>query len=1581
MKRIFLYIFCVVLCVSAQAQTADEIARYVEQRADLCQTQPDSLFTTIRQLEKMRAEATDSVAWAFLSELLYNTYSNFLPNVQHDAEGDKLEEWGRTQWQTAADACLRDILRPVNALHRAKVADWMPLITQIKSVKRPDVRTSVWFDDDVLHVFHLTHPTLEVARFYAANLGGNAAIYAAWRAQGDIDSLLCAADADPHIADNLKIRLYYDKITRCDNADPLLSQEARDSAVISEQVRLCNECLSRFKSADANGIIRNFVSNLRQPDLQVEWPKLVYPDADYLVPVRYRNIQGIEVSIGKATYTLPTCDGSPYHYVTDTLRFRAPQKGTYKVVVRPRTREKNVVGRTPQREAQMVVSALRLLHLGEPNETGVFKVVDAMSGEEQKGHRVVIEDDSLRPQHVKTVRIEGEPQEPVQINLWGYFNSSHRRTVTTKIYTDRAIYRPGDKVYVTVCRYEQCHWDAKVLSGDSVCVELFDHQHKLIATECMVTAANGCCGTSFSLPKDVKTGMCYLRVGHDSKAIRVEEYKRPTFELALPDSLQALMTLTARNYNGTPLRGACVVARVQRMSGWWRNMKDAVESVDTLTTDAHGQVVIPVDTTCSRQWQNVVLTATVTAASGETHDISRTYWLHHDPEPASQSDVQAKPACAFRCVRDIISKDSAAVIEVESQFDTVHLFVSVFCQGKLIDDRQVTFGGQVLRLEFADSLLKDCQEADGLGVSLACMREGKMYAQSFQLRREQPDNKLRWVWDSFRDRVTPGDTEVWTGRLFTPDGKPADASAIFCLYDASLDLFGRNVWNMDVFRGYNIFSGHYASLYRPAMSALHCGFDIKSWRGVSFYDLEFNSQVMNVLNVWRSVKFFRPQMAASGVYTKGGNDAVVMYDCAAPSAQDKCENESVADTPTDEGDIAAAVRENFQETAYYSHSLSTDKDGRIMLSFTLPDAVTTWRLLGVAHTNDMMTTSIEAEAVAQKTLMAMVSVPRFYRRGDETWAAVTVQNLSHDKRNVRLSVDVLDAATERKIKKRCIARMFTLQSDTTIHLRIDATDDVIVRAKVTDGEHTDGEQRLVPMLDDDAWTTRSTDISCSGIGTHRFAVDSLFVTTDRERRVTVTYTESPIWTAIDVMRNLQEPAFCDVVSLHTSVYANVLLKYLSEKYDAVGRYLDYDAAAQDTKIADLRSRLAALETSDGGYSWMPGMEGCEWLTREVATTFARLKMMTGTEMPELDRAIAFLSMKERERVEEMKRDTLRMMSFSDIQYLYVRAIAGRDTLSKHDRYLMKRLRKLLADNHLRMTREQMALVTLVLEHLGDTGEAERVRTRLRQFLVPDGKNGVSFSYLRGSFTSIDRKLLDHVYAMEALSSGDTLLPAMRRHLLRQKRVQAWDNPLVNASAVYALLIQQPDVQDAHDRLLIDGRQTLSVVDGYAKSTFTGLSKMKTIAVEKQGEQESWGAVYVESRQRLEDIQSVSDGLGVKLYVDGDTCRVGDKVQLRVILHADMDYECVHLSVGRAAATEPVAITSGYCYQGGLAYYREVRDASDELFIGHLPKGDYVLLLPAYAVSRGNNAVGIARAECMYAPEFCGNSKSQRIVVK
>jgi len=200
--------------------------------------------------------------------------------------------------------------------------------------------------------------------------------------------------------------------------------------------------------------------------------------------------------------------------------------------------------------------------------------------------------------------------------IWAWWQKQETPpSAQTVFFTDRSIYRPGQTVhYKGIClNVDQAKDNYQVLKGETVTVVFQDPNGKEIARQKHRANEYGSFAGSFTAPRDRLMGSMSLVVSESrangSTSFRVEEYKRPKFEVTLdapktPAKLQDTVRLTgmAMGYTGAAVDGAAVsyrVVRQVRMPWWWGGWRGGAfrggsEEIahGALTTKADGSFVI-----------------------------------------------------------------------------------------------------------------------------------------------------------------------------------------------------------------------------------------------------------------------------------------------------------------------------------------------------------------------------------------------------------------------------------------------------------------------------------------------------------------------------------------------------------------------------------------------------------------------------------------------------------------------------------------------------------------------------------------------------------------------------------------------------------------------------------------------------------------------------------------------------------------------------------------------------------------------------------------------------------------------------
>jgi hypothetical protein len=327
---------------------------------------------------------------------------------------------------------------------------------------------------------------------------------------------------------------------------------------------------------------------------------------------------------------------------------------------------------------------------------------------------------------------------------------------------------------------------------------------------------------------------------------------------------------------------------------------------------------------------------------------------------------------------------------------------------------------------------------------------------------------------------------------------------------------------------------------------------------------------------------------------------------------------------------------------------------------------------------------------------------------------------------------------------------------------------------------------------------------------------------------------------------------------------------------------------------------------------------------------------------------------------------------------------------------------------------QKGLAAVILHRNGMTKDARQMLVSLRETSTKSQEFGTYWAMDKGYYWH-QAPIENHVMILEAFHEveKDTAMVAeMNIWLLKQKQTQRWETTKATAEACYALLSTggadfntQPMVSITLGNETIDPRKhpdmKTEAGTGYFKTNWTGKAitpDMGNVTVTKDNKSVAWGAVYWQYFEDLDKITGAQDNpikMQREVMLREDTpngpvlrpldaktvLKVGDRVQVRIVLTTDRHMEYVHLKDMRAASFEPREQLSGAAYQEGVGYYRSTTDAAMNFFFGYLPKGTFVFEYGLNVTQAGEFSNGISQLQCMYAPEFTTHSAGVRMRVE
>lgn len=1454
-----------------------------------------------------------------------------------------------------------------------------------------------------------------------------------------------------------------------------------------------------------------------------------------------------------------------YEKFADTLTIEGLPTGVYVVEITSQPS-------TQSRYAMLYVSDVYLMKQAQPGNMTRYVVVSRTTGKPLSGASVDVKEGNARKtlhcdhngeatyKHEKrwaqnefayTATDKAAPTQNVYAAY--YENKGDGKSSTTEVFTDRAIYRPGQTVHVSAVCYRTENWITAVADeGRTVKASLFDsHSGKTISEKTLTADKYGTVTTEFTLPEGGLNGTYQIVVDNAERTIRVEEYKRPTFKVEFPkvnsryqngDTLQ--LQGKALSYAGVPVQGARVSYKVTRNRAvWWMWYRDQgtndneVMKTGETVTDGEGRfdvelpMILPEESLLTRMFYNFTVTADVTDISGETRIGTMTLPLGTRTTAISSSLGEKELADSLKSIT--ISLKNAAGIEVSTDVrltidngewltgqtmkpialdkrlasgehtltaicdsdtltqrfivfglddkvpctktdewfycsakefpsngdvtvqagssDDIHIVYSLVANNKVIEQGSVDKNNALLNRK----LHYKKEYGNGLAVTFAWVKDGKMHQYTTQISRPLPDRRLTLKWTTFRDRLLPGQEETWQLNITKPDGKPADARMMATMYDKSLDQITDHKWSLDISRWlpmpYLTWEGP-RSYNRSAYASMNYSkYTTHAFEFSHFCDGLFFTHTLYSFRGLGSSRGTAKLMAAKseGMAIEEASAEMRVADAndaaAAPMAKEDAKsngNEKAYDdsTPQDEN-----IRENMSETAFFYPHLTTDAQGNIGLKFTLPETLTSWRMMGVANTTDMMTGYIEGETVAQKEVMVQPNLPRFLRTGDKTQLTAKIFNTGNRDIEGTVRLDIIDPETEKTIKTQSMPFSVAVDKTTMAAFNFTADDHyplLIIRMVANGKTFSDGEQHYIAVLPDKEMVTVTKTFTQTKPETTSVNLQKLFDVKDETSRLTIEYTNNPAWLVVQALPQLAQPRDNNAIDQATSLYANALAQHIAKQNPDVMKTfrlwknekagegslasnLDknlelkdivtsetpwvndatketeqkyalamlFDDNAMNARMAAALDKLQKLQNADGSWSWWQGMRGNLWMTQGIATILTRMEKTTSATEARamLDKAMNYLDKEMAKLVKDMKQEDPKHVTFPGthaLEYLYTNALLDR-RLTRQAQATTDYLLPLLKKEQTTMSMFAKAMSAIVFNHQGDTRTAKTYLKSMVEHTVSTEADGRYFDSYRASATWRDYKIPTQTAAIEALwKVGDakdkTAISEMQRWLLQQKRTQTWDTPVNSIDAINAFMLGNSDILDKKEqaRIAIDDR-TLEMPKATAGMGYQKTSMNYGKERKLTVEKTSQGTSWgtVYAQFMQESTKVGKSGEGLSVKREIIAPKEGLKVGARIKVRITIDAD-------RNMDFVEVADRRASCMEPieQLSGYRNgaycmPKDNATYYFFDRMAKGRHIIETEYFVGREGTYDTGTCTVQCAYAPEFKATTGGEKLEIR
>lgn len=1602
--------------------------------------------------------------------------------------------------------------------------------------------------------------------------------------------------------------------------------EGATDAKPQDKLNYINYALNRWGGWSRMNVLRNAQKRLTEPMFQVQdMPLVLRPSEKKWVHLNVRNLQNLNIRLSRlnitadnefdaqneATYKMllkkttklhqkdfsRNYYGRPdYEEVKDSIEIGGNLPlGAYLMEV-----TSDNTGIAPQREL-FYVSNLAVMIQQLPDDRHRYVVVNATDGQPVPGAKIVLYDRNYDDKTGKFKRLiharmttddQGEayfknvdgkvliytstdkfaPAKDIYLSRARYYEKKDDE-MKYQLFTDRAIYRPGQKVHASAVSYiVKKGLDASV-PGKSLELKfiLRDANWKQMAEQKAMTDEYGTASVDFELPKEGQTGMYHVSVNNRANSsFRVEEYKRPTFEITFPKVNEkynwgdtVVVKASAKTYAGVPVQGAKVEYQVTRRNQlWWWGAGSAGQLVktDSCVTREDGtfDVEIPLEASLSgkdeadmsdfmriARFFNFEVSAIVTDISGESHEgvmslplgtkptiltvnlpkrietdslktvtfayrnasgmeissnlkyrIDKGEWkdaeanapismavlssgVHEMEAICGQDTLQQKftlfsikdthpmePTTEwyYQTAKTFPHDGKPVYVQVGSSENGAHIVYSIIAGNKLLEKGAWELGDSIVTLPFTYKP----EYASGVVINYSFVKNGECYTRKISIARPLPEKKLNITWKTFRDRLTPGQKEKWTLQITTPDSKPAKAQLMSVLYDKSLDQLADHTWKMslgfsqwlpDCYWKSNLkyyemgLSGTYPTKYYDEKELEVDQFDGKYFSFSAYMQaVELSKLERSYGGTVEAVRIQKDELVreeAKVMRIRGSKMARV--GASAPSVNkvfDVVEEmpQFAGGSGSDAGQFLdkVQIRENLNETAFFYPALESDNQGNVAINFTLPESVTTWKFMGLAHDKEMRNGCLVDEAVAQKTVMVQPNMPRFLREGDKSCIVVKLFNTSDKKVNGNARMQILDAETQKVVWQKTQGYRIDAEGSATVSFDVQGLKEgVYINKVVAAGTgYSDGEQHYLPVLSNRELVVNTLPITLHQKGEQNFDLSKLFLNKEgkqakgaEDAKVTVEYTNNPSWLMVKALPAISNPDEEDALSLMAAIYANTLSRHIQKTLNVNAKDIDDAsglASASDTlqkKVNKYVALLKKLQNKDGSFSWWKGMSGSRYMTTAVAEMMVRLNAIVGRQSSTasmLSGAIDYLRQQTAREVKAMKEDEAKAAqkaarngkkgeayqatpSEMALHYLYIVAMDGTcvklkaPALNDMD-YLLGKLKKMTGS--LTIYGKAKAAVILALNY--DYKTAADYLKSMEEYSVYREDMGRYYDTRKAYYSWRNYKIPTEVAAIEALQALDAqsiaaissassaiskqqTIEEMQRWLLMSKRTQVWDTPVNTVDAVYAFMKGNESNwnRKAENAVLkLDGKLLPMPQDsttlGYVKTEKAG--KASTLSINKKSDYTSWGAVYAEFKQPLSEIASAESGIKVRRVIVPAESQGRGKAQakvgekVKVTLIITADRDYDFVKIVDKRAACLEPVNQLSGYQWGMECYVSPKDNTTNFYFDRLSKGKHFVEMEYYVDRKGDYQSGSCTAECTYSPEFGGRTEAYKMTV-
>jgi len=654
----------------------------------------------------------------------------------------------------------------------------------------------------------------------------------------------------------------------------------------------------------------------------------------------------------------------------------------------------------------------------------------------------------------------------------------------------------------------------------------------------------------------------------------------------------------------------------------------------------------------------------------EVKDIS--YFLVYndtDTKPSANEVLRAKALTAS------VQPGEQAKYLLSTAEKELNVFMTIEHKGQIVKQEWIKLSNEQKII----SIPVEEKHRGNFSVSFSAMKHNRSYVSNHTIRVPYKNKQLDLAFSTFRNKLLPGQTEEWTMTIKNAEGKPEMAELLATLYDASLDeLYTPNSFYLSIYKMYNrsmywsqfmgmgtsyatnlnynwnYIQNAYPRRYYPKLNYFGYstyyygdyggGYYFRSGRGVVNASANYETTVMEDQAVDAPMVEKEGNFDVGAVKTKKSTKNLTTVDGTLKSAEgenndkdrrgiiDQTSQNNESDNNPSLTNIKA--RSNFNETAFFYPQLLTDKDGNVNIKFTIPESLTKWRFLGLAHTQDLKVGTISEEVVTQKDLMVQPNAPRFLREGDKITIATKIVNISKKDLKGQVLLQLIDPFTEKVINAKFnltnkqqnfevkAGRSTSAQWTINVPYNLSTVKYKIVAQA---GSFSDGEENVLPILSNRMLVTESLPMPIRGKETKSFEFVKLINQNNHSKtlvnhRYTLEFTSNPAWYAVQAMPYMMEYPYECSEQIFTRYYSNAIASHIMNSNPKIKQVIeDWGQNSPKAFLSNLQKNQELKELLLEETPWVLNAKSEEETMRNLSILLDMNRMSK-----ELDKALGIL---------------------------------------------------------------------------------------------------------------------------------------------------------------------------------------------------------------------------------------------------------------------------------------------------------------------------------------------------------------------